>query len=156
MKKGEQEIICVASNPWNIDPTILIRISPDNTVNQLSAEGLHWGMSDIWFRNSKRYLVVGYGFYSKPEVTSNELWVTEISSPLNRYYTNAIDGENYSDIIISGDYSELIHYNGYSWKNLSNEVNTGNWVFIECKMKNGMVIIIGNDGQNSIVIKGKR
>lgn len=152
------EIICIGGTGFNPSPTRIFNVDPTNkSVSTLSYQNLPLGSgADIWFKQNRRYVIAGNGIYSKRIIGSNELWKREIEPPINNFPSTAIDGDNYNDIIVCGFNSEILHYNGYNWKNLSDQIGSSIYVPLECKIKNGLIVIVGFDSDKAVVLLGKR
>ena len=143
-KTQTAEIICVASEEFNNVPTTLIKVNPiDHSAIKLDSQNLIPGMIDIWFRPNRKYITAGSGIFSKNKIHSGDLWIKEVDSQTNKWFTLSIDGDKYNNIIISGVMNEVIHYNGYSWQNLSSQLNENMGRLIRCKINNGLVTIVG-------------
>lgn len=152
------EIICVGSTGSNPSPVRIYNLNPtNNSVSTYSYQNIPFGpTADIWFKPNKRYIIAGNGIYSKRVIGSSELWNKEVEPPINNFPSNAIDGDNFNDIIVCGFNSEILHYNGYNWKNLTDQIGSYIHVPLECKIQNGTVVIVGFNGDQAVVILGKR
>jgi len=152
------EIICMGSTGSNPSPVRIFNVNPTNKyVSTYSYQNIPSGpTADIWFKPNKRYIIAGNGIYSKRIIGSSELWKREVEPPINNFPSIAIDGDNYNDIIVCGFNSEILHYNGYNWKNLSDQIGSYIHVPLECKIKNGLIAIVGFNGDQAVVILGKR
>ncbi len=154
-----QEIIVVASEEFSNLPTELIKINPqDKTAISISGHNLPAMMKDIWFKSGKRYIAVGNGIYSTKKIDIPGSWKREVNNNINKWFTTAIDGENYNDIIVCGSSGELLHFNGYRWKNITYQAGLSNINRLtECKIKNGIIVCVGftTDGKG-IIATGRR
>ena len=151
------EVLCLVSNAYSTDETKLLSINSNNTITQLSATGLQWGMNDLWFKGNKKYYVVGNGIHTKHDIKSTiEIWKKIVVRPPANYFTCSIDGLGLNDIIISGASAEVVHYNGFSWKNFRQELGILYGMLESCKIYKNTVVVAGYDGTNAIIIVGKR
>jgi hypothetical protein len=150
------EVICLSSNPYTTEETKLFRLN-NNIAEELPQLGLQWGMSDLWFVSNKKHYVVGNGIHIKKDVNSSiETWQKITNPPPANYYSCSIDGQSYNDIIISGASGEVVHFNGYSWKNYRQEIGLMFGLLEECKISKNVVVAVGYDGVNAIIVVGKR
>ncbi len=148
------EIICVGSTGSNPSPVRIYNVNPINkSVSTYTYQNIPFGpTADIWFKPNKRYIIAGNGIYSKRIIGSNELWKREVEPPINNFQSIAIDGDNYNDVIVCGVNNEILHYNGYNWKNLTDQIGSSIYFPLECKIKNGLIVIVGFDSDKAVVL----
>jgi hypothetical protein len=149
---GSYEILCVAGDISSNDEKRILRID-NNSVIQLSTNGILSTITGIWFKHGERYYVVGSGIYIKNDISSNNGWES-ISSGITEYFTNSIDGNDVNDIVVCGVYSELLHFNGFSWRSFKNEIQAGS--YSEVKIRNNLVVAVGSDLSTAIITFGDR
>lgn len=115
-------------------------------------------MKDIWFKSGKRYMAIGNGIYSTKEIDIPDGWQRKVSYNINKWFTTAIDGENYNDILVCGSSGELLHFNGYRWKNITYQAGLSNINRLtECKIKNGVIVCVGfTTNGKGIIATGRR
>ncbi len=156
---GEFEILSVASKEFHNVPTTLLKIVSQSSGIKKITHNLPLAMKDIWFKPQKRYIAVGDGVYSIKNLENSEGWKREVSSTINKWYSTAIDGENFNDIVVCCSGGELLHFNGIRWRNLTNQIGiTGINRYAECKIKNGIIVSVGFtlSGQGIIVVGRRR
>jgi len=146
------EIIAIAANrALNFNKAIL-RINSLNNIILLSTDGIPYSIHSIWFKN-KTYYVVGSGMYKKNDITSSIDWQS-LHQGISNYYLESISGNDLNDIIVCGDFGELIHFNGVTWKSYRD--NFSGILLGEVLLKNDLVVIVGFDGQKAFITLGQR
>ena len=150
---GEYEILAVAGKLLHSSDRDIIKIT-ENQATILNENGIDWSLHGIWFKSNRKYFVVGSGIYKKNKLTE-ENWDTSLDL-LTDYYTHSIRGTKLNDIIISGAYNEVLHYNGYSWQSYRGMINsseTGRLVKLD--YKNNKCCIVGSNDGRAIIYVGK-
>jgi hypothetical protein len=156
---GEYEILSIASEEFTNVPTTLMKIDPQsNNVKKITGHNLPFAMKDIWFRPYRKYIAVGNGIYSAKNLEGKDGWKREVSAAINTWYSIAIDGEDFNDIVVCGAAGELLHYNGWNWENLTSQIGiNGINRLAECKIKNGVIVSVGFTlNGEGIIILGRR
>jgi hypothetical protein len=149
--KGEYEILITAANfTVSFDKQIL-KINNSNTVTPLATEGIPYSIKEVWFEADREYYIVGAGLFSKNNVDSEGEW-EELD--VNYAYLECIDGSGLNDIMIGGHFGELHHFNGVSWKSYSDMPSSS--ILKTVKMKDGLVLIVGNNNRGAFIAVGKR
>jgi hypothetical protein len=80
------------------------------------------------------------------KVYENNQW-SVINLP--NYFTEAIRGDNYNNIVVVGDFGFASHFNGLSWHTLDELSGQGG--FTSVAVKRGMVVICGHNSAGGIV-----
>ena len=107
----------------------------------------------LWFKAGLKYYVVGYGIYEK-QFSSNS-WVNlNQNGSITRYALSGIRGTGLNDIYAAGDYGEVIHFNGSSWKSFHDQTSLNNSVFsyFHLSVKGNIVAAVGLDQNSRAVI----
>jgi hypothetical protein len=148
----DYEIYAVASKvAVNYDKRI-IRINKSGDITSLSTNGIPSNLTGIWFKN-KSFYVVGNGMFKKNDIESSSNW-KDFHSELTSYHISDIRGNNYNDIIASGSFGELVHFNGIIWKSYINETYmNGAW---GGTIKENIICCVGLKNNKAIVTIGKR
>ncbi len=147
-RTGEYEILCVASRPRYDNGKKLLKIE-GNSAEEINSEGLSWSLHGLWFKANRKYIVIGDGYYES--VNYNNIWKRSFEFP--RKYKRAIAGKRINDILLSGSYDLLAHFNGYSWKYY--EINTGGWSN-SVDISENIMVSVGSDGREAYIIRGNR
>jgi hypothetical protein len=151
---GEYEILAVGAKLLQSTDRVIISIKPYSS-QILSNNGIDWSLKGIWFRSKKKYYVVGSGIYFKNELGVSD-WDSELDS-LTNYYSHSIRGKEINDIIISGAYNDVLHYNGVNWKGYRGKINNSQTGILEkVAMKNGTVCIVGQNNPAAVLYLGYR
>lgn len=134
-------------------PSKLFKIQVgQESVKELSQSGLQGNLKAIWILQNYKWKLIssGYGLFEKSDTSwkSYNLLNTSLWAVLD------FEGSENNLWAVGGHYLKL-HYNGKSWKNLTNEVpilDSGN--FGRVSMKGNIVVIIGYSGSVSYLVKG--
>jgi len=124
-------------------------------VAEVPVTGIQYSISGIWGKPGSIYYAVGGGMYKKKEINSTEPW-EGFHEGTTRYYIYSIDGQESNDIVCSGSYGELLHYNGSSWKSYQPETAISAGALLSVKMKDDMIVSVGYENPNAVIIIGKR
>jgi len=149
---GNYEILCVASDYSQWLGTKVLEIT-DNNVLEINDEGLpQSSLYAVWFIPERSYFVSGDGFYSVKKL--GERWIKDVTMP--PYSKTGIRGDGLNDIVVSGAYGLLMHFNGLSWKTFFNMPYLSG-SYGEVKIKGDIIVSTGglNNGQAIITI-GRR
>ena len=93
----------------------------------------------------------GSGLYTKNNIETGENWEgIEVSD----YYLESIDGNDLNDLVICGDFGELLHYNGSSWK--SYQDITSGALLLSIKIKDNLVVTAGIKNPRAFIAIGRR
>jgi len=111
-KTGQTQILAVASRNYPSDRAIL-RIQ-NNSVTTLSYSPIQYDLIGVWFIPNQQYYLVGSGVFQKNRLT-DAAW-TNRPSDITTYFTEGIRGLAANDIFVVGDFGEVLHWNGASWK----------------------------------------
>jgi hypothetical protein len=114
---GSQLILGAASDFGTDHEKKLLLINSPNQVDTVSW-GLNRTLATVWFDSKYKIYVGGSGVLYK----SNNEWKEETSVP--HYFTIRIRGNALNDIYSTGSYY-LAHYNGYSWKDITDPSLSG-------------------------------
>lgn len=151
-KINEFEIIAVASKVLVNQEKKIIKINKTDDVTSLSTNGIPSNLTGIWFKN-KVFYVVGSGMFRKNDIESTSEWKAFHSGIIN-YHISDIRGNDYNDIIASGSFGELVHFNGINWKSYTDETYmNGAW---GGTIKENIICCVGLKNNKAIVTIGKR
>lgn len=149
----EQGVVAVASEQFVTSDKKIIRIKEDQTVEELSAEGIPFSIQGIWFDETGVAYVVGSGMYRKRGFESREHW-KPIHEGISNNYLRAIDSNALNDIAVSGDFGELLHFNGATWTSFQPEFD-GNPLF-DIDIKGNVIVAVGLSGREAFITMGMR
>lgn len=152
-KTGEWEILAVAANVNSSVERTLIKIS-NNSSQIISSSLIEWSLRTVWFKSSKKYYVAGSGIYEKHNLTE-ELW---LNNPLDitTYYTNRIRGNSINDVIGVGAFGDVVHFNGWKWKNDYSEPNLSFGSYLSVDTKYNIVVAVGLEYSQAVILIGKK
>ncbi|HGY54200.1 MAG TPA: glucosyl transferase [Caldithrix abyssi] len=146
--KNNYEIMCIASNKYNGDDRLLIKLS-DIKSNRLNAKGLPWSLSSIWFKNVYNRYVCGDGIF-KWNNTMNT-WIKKEDG--YAIYKHHIRGQNSNDLALSGSYGLLVHFNGLTWKK---ELPIISRNFYSLDFNKNIIVAVGGDIRKARIALGRR
>jgi hypothetical protein len=152
-KTGEWEILAVASDfGTSLEKEILQIKNNVVTKHQLSSQ--MWPLKAVWFVPNKQYYVAGAGVYQKRFLTDTQ-WKNE-ATDITTYSTTAIRGNDVNDVIGVGAFGDIIHFNGIVWKNDYTEPLLGYGTYGSVEIKNNLLIAVGDNYNQGVILKGKR
>ena len=123
-----------------------------NNAEKINNAGLSWALNTVRFIPGRKYFIGGDGFYTAKHL-GNE-WIHDNSMP--PYYKTGIRGSNFNDIVISGAYGLLMHYNGVSWKNYQDITYMNSGAFGRVEIKDNIMAATGGEGNKAIILIGRR
>ncbi len=147
---GEYEILCIASDKFTNKGRRIFRIQ-NKEVTSLNEDGLSNSLNTIWFIHDKKYYIGGDGLFSNYSLHTN--WIR--NNDLPAYYKTCIRGNDINDIIVSGAFGLLLHYNGESWINFQN-ITYINGAFSKVDFKGNLLCAVGSNDNQAIIVMGKR
>jgi hypothetical protein len=156
---GEDRVLCVASNIFTADGTLLFQIR-DNKADTISTKGLPPPyFSSIWFKNSRIAYLSGNGIFKSYNFLNSTGWKA-IQPPAATYYSIQIRGNEVNDIAAAGSGGEVVHFNGVTWKNyLGSELQYFYGNLYSLDIKGNTICAVGNgniNGDNAVVLIGHR
>jgi hypothetical protein len=151
---GQRTVLAVASGSSPDQGKRLLDVG-GGTVKILPDSGLSWSLSALWFVPNRKYYVVGAGIHQKNSL-NDAVWTSYPSGFVTSYHSEAIRGNGINDVFVVGDFFEVVHFNGASWYNYSNEIPTANGAFGAVAVKGNLVIGVGLLGQQAVTLIGKR
>lgn len=149
----QYEVICVASSIGESTDKVILKIN-GTEIQKLDSSGIGGTLKSIWFKAGKKYYVGGAGIYDKDNL-SDITWKSRPNDTL-RYYTTQIRGNGINDIVASGNFSEILHFNGNSWAGYYDQTNIGNGGYASIGIKNNLLIAVGSNSPLAAVIVGRR
>ena len=150
--KTSYEIYAVASQYGLGNDRRILRITSNNS-DSLTTNGAA-SIKGIWFKAADQYYVVGDGIYRKQDIVNSADW-QKINYGLPQYYIDAVRGNSINDIFMCGDFGEMLHFNGYSWRSYLNSPN-GSEILFSLAIRGNKVVTVGIDNPYAIINIGKR
>lgn len=150
------EIICTVgrgldqAGPWSG----IIRIKDNFSTESLDQTGLGQIYGSLWFKSGIKYYIVGDGLYVKTYNDTTK-WVN-LNRNITSYYMSCIRGNGLNDIIVSGAYGELLHNNGSTWKSFRDQTSLSNGTYYRVAIKGNIVVAVGQDQNQGIILLGHR
>lgn len=152
--KNNYEIIAVASNWIDSHDRRLFKIT-GNVVQMLNTKPMVSSIVGTWFISNQKYYAIGDGAFYKSASYLGSEW-TEISDKISNYYLRSIDGQAANDIVCCGDYGDVIHFNGITWKSFFNETSLNLGSYLKVKIKGNKIISVGYKNGKAVISLGVR
>lgn len=151
---GRYEILAVASEGVFGLQKVVFQIQ-GNKVTELSDIGINGSTMSVWFIPQKQYYIAGDGMWRKEEVNSNSPW-NSFASNVTSYFLYSMRGQAENDIVASGSYGELLHYNGRIWKSFRTQNGFYNLELLDVDIRDDVIIAVGRVGNRACVVRGYR
>jgi hypothetical protein len=149
---GSLEIYATAGDPLISPARTVLQIS-GTTTQAISLVGVSRALNGIWFSPGQYYWLVGDGFWEKHPTLSTSSW---ISQTLTQYSPEAVRGNAVNDVFICGDFGEMLHFNGVSWKSYISQTGIDG-AYLGLSVSGNTVIAVGYlSSSQAIILMGKR
>ncbi|MDR3626071.1 MAG: hypothetical protein P4L45_04530 [Ignavibacteriaceae bacterium] len=112
-----------------------------NTATAISDSGLYYVFGGIWFVANTKYYLAGDGIFEKSSLQSPS-WYRHPVGEIASYYSNAIRGSGINDIVITGSYGDISHFNGKTWIEYKQLINTNDRL-LSISIKDNIIIAAG-------------
>jgi hypothetical protein len=139
-RTGRYEILCVAE-AYGVPGASKIFTIENGNARELTTSGLEsWGVAGIWFVPDREYIVAGQGVWRSRSAVGRWWW----DDTLPRIATTSIRGQNLNDMVVSGAFWLLAHWNGVRWQTYFPRTNNGG--FVSVAIKGNMLVAVGGIG----------
>ena len=153
-KMGKWEIMAVATDFVSNSGRFLLAID-NNQVKHLDVSPIVGRLQSLWFESNRKYYLVGSGIYTKENLSNSE-W-KKLPREVSEYFQETISAQSLNDIIITGHFNEVLHFNGVSWKSYrGKEISQESGVLYGSDYKVNSVAIVGSNGREALLYIGKR
>jgi hypothetical protein len=152
-RTGEVEILAVASSSGGFERRIL-QLSPTLSIVPESGLVPYSRLGGVWLRAGTVYFVVGDGVYSRHDINTKSPW--EHYAGVTQFYTPSVRGNGINDIVVTGVYGELLHFNGFSWFSFRTSLGVPSAVLGSVALKGNLVLVVGFDGSRGLAVVGRR
>jgi hypothetical protein len=153
-KSGEGTILAIAAGPNPSSGMKLLKVN-ETSVTALPDSGLLWYSVSIWFVANTSYYIVGPGVFSKTSL-DQATWRTDLSPAIQNAFWVRVRGLGANDVFVVGSYGRISHFNGASWHSYSNVISLPQFVLGGLAVHDHTVMVTGSDGQQAVVLIGKR
>ncbi len=147
----QQGVVAIAANQSQSSDKLILRINEDLTTEPLSTEPIPFSISGIRFDDSGVTYVVGSRVSVKPDIDSSSPW--NLLSNVDHPYLFAIDANGLNDIVATGGFGEIVHFNGADWV-LYEQGTAGNLYDID--IQGNLMVVVGYDGGKAFITMGRR
>ena len=152
--KKFMEIIAAGAQQFDSNNKTILRLS-GITTQALSCSDIPYSIHGIWFKPDLGYFIVGSGIYFKNSISGNDSWKW-LHEGISQYYIYCIDGNNVNDVMAAGEYGELLHFNGSTWKSFQSETAISADAYISVKIRGNICVAVGYKSQVAIIAIGRR
>ncbi len=139
-----KNIFCIATKKFTeVNPQIF-------RIKNLKAYEYQWPYSylqlpyALWFGKKKIY-VCGSKVFTV-EFSNSQLKIKTEYQPVS--FLNTIKGDGYNNIFTAGAYGYIYHFNGITWKTVTNRSAKD---FFNMDVKNNMVVLVGLDKNSALI-----
>ena len=150
---GDWEVLAIASQQYQSLSRRIVRIN-GLTVEQVADTPINQPLTACWFVPGNRYFVAGSGIYEKEHLTDST-WLHK-SRDITGHYIEAIRGTAVNDLFAVGDFGEVLHYSGRTWKSFLPQTRIGTGAYYAVAMRANLVIAVGEDSPRAVIAVGKR
>ncbi|QOJ27373.1 MAG: hypothetical protein HRU80_00250 [Ignavibacteriales bacterium] len=151
------DIFGIASLAFQTVSPKIYHVSEQDKVAELSIGGLRSGADDIASINGLKYYVVGDGIFTKSDIfNQKEPWIKFPTGSIARYYSESVDAQDFNDVVVSGSFTEIVHFNGLKWKNFIDEMGFQNGSFYKCKIYKNTIVAVGYNNRKAYIAIGRR
>jgi hypothetical protein len=148
---GQDQILAVGSDGINKK---LLSIQ-GTSITSVTDSGLSASIFGVWFVPNQKYYVVGAGIGQK-DILDNNLWSVYRPGVVTSYTSDGVRGNATNDVFVTGDFMEIVHFNGSTWYNYRNEIPYASGGFAKVAVKGNLVIAVGFNARQAIAAIGKR
>jgi hypothetical protein len=154
--EGSERVLAVACYRFTNDGSAIVQLS-GNSAASVQTTGLPSNLSSIWSANGKEWYVCGDGLHQTRSLDSS--WQSIAGLPST--YMESMRGNGPNDIFIAGDFGLMLHFNGSTWNDLTQQVNIPNCVFYAVGVKGNTVVAVGSVvtggvAGGAIIVMGRR
>ncbi|MBI3195219.1 MAG: hypothetical protein HYZ34_12255 [Ignavibacteriae bacterium] len=152
-KTGEMELLAVASDKYTGQGKRLLKIIGES-VTALPDSGPRTFVS-VWFTGERNYYIAGSGIWKHFNPKRNIPWRKVASITTFPFYTESIRGNGINDIVITGDYGDMGHFNGQTWKSFYSQTRN-NGTYRSVAIQKNLVVAVGDNNGKAIIARGIR
>jgi hypothetical protein len=153
-KTDKHEVLAVASDIDQNNGKKIIKIDGEK-IDYIQDDALGWSIRGIWFKPNMKYYIVGAGIFRKNLLYDQNPWVMYPIGQVASSYSEAIRGNDINDVVTVGDFGEIVHYNGCTWKNYSDL--TGFYgIYCSVAMRGNIIVAVGYNSTRAFIAMGKR
>ena len=145
---GNYEILCVAADSHIPRNSKVLKIE-NGSVRELATDTI-WEPWSIWFIPGRRYYHAGAGLWEakKPEGP----WVENMQLP--PFFSTSVRGQAVNDVLVSGAFWLLAHWNGMNWQVYFPRIESGCLGNID--YKGNLAVVVGYINNKAFILMGRR
>ena len=150
----DDEIMAVAALRFGTFEREILKIV-GSTATPIIDNGITSSLDGIWFRPDRIYYVVGNGIYARFSITDSTEW--EAQQPgVTVFYLTGVDGNNFNDIVACGEFGELLHFDGLSWRSYKDQTSFTSGVLYNVRVNGNCMMAVGFESARAVVVHGTR
>jgi hypothetical protein len=150
---GQSTVLCVSSTV-DYGGTENILTLTNTSVTKIATNDLPWSIRGVWLADNS-YYVVGSGMFHK-RMLRDTAW-QRFDQGLTPNYVEAIRGNARNDIAAVGDYGTVLHYNGVTWNNYTQQINLPGSILYAVSIQHNQIIAVGMLGNSqALILMGTR
>ncbi len=143
---GEEQVLAVASDQFTNNGVAVLQLSRTQA-SMIQTTGIPTtSIMGVWSADGREWYVCGDGLYKTRNLSFGRKRITNV--PL--IYKEAIRGNGPNDIYVVGDFGLIMHFNGSTWFDCSQQVNLPNSVFYGVGVKGNTVVAVGQTVSGSV------
>jgi len=149
IQNNEIFILCPASEIYQISDKKILKINDDLSVSELEFPFSDNRVHSIWFKDSSDVFICGASVFKRNRIGKYKKY-----NDLPNIFFRRIRGNDINDIMLTGDFGTLAHFNGQYWKQFTNlnEID----MFYSLDYKNQYAIAVGEDNSKAVIFKGTK
>jgi len=152
---GEYEVLCVANYILHDTTKKVLQIS-GTSVNEISIKGFRSFIDGVWFIPQRKYYIVGSGIFYNNDISKQDIWQIYPPGSVTNYHTHKIKGNSINDVVAVGSFGEIVHFNGYTWKNYYNVTQLNSGAYYSVDIKDDVIIAAGYLNSKAVIAIGSR
>lgn len=153
---GKWQLLAVASNLSSVPSgQKLIDIS-ETSVRELPSSTLSFFLRSIWFQTDNRYFAAGGGVHISTEVKNDRNWRVFSQGEVTNHVSRHVRGLGLNDVMVVGDFGEIVHFNGASWTNFHQVLGFRQGYYLSVAIAKNIVVAVGEFDHAATVSMARR
>lgn len=155
-KAGEWEILATSGSVQSSREGNLFRIAGIRAESlDLSGMEIEGYLGGLWFIPNLKYIFgSGWGTYVKGKL-SEEIW-NKWQDVDRGTFNGCIEANGLNDVFLAGGLGQVLHFNGEEVKSFIYEINFTAGNILSLKVKGDLVVGVGTDAHQAVIVIGKR
>ncbi len=141
--KNQKTILTVGANLFHGPETVVLQIK-NNQSSEIDNTAFDKSIASVWSSNGIKWFLTGYDTFFSPK-TLDDSFIKISQIPQNLKYR--IRGSASNNIFITGAQGCIWHYNGKTWKDLSDKIG----LYYAIAVTKELVVVVGNRPHNFLI-----